>query len=84
MTGGRSGSNCSTMNTYVNSTKPTKYTRTTLLDTTLINSFLFFLKSFTKRYRESYRIAALNRPLGLQKVGVPRISSQSAHEGGKV
>jgi len=30
------------MNTYVNSTKPTKYTRTTLLDTTLINTFLFF------------------------------------------
>jgi len=29
-------------------------------------------------------LSGLERPLGLQKVEVPKISRQSAHEGGKV
>jgi hypothetical protein len=33
---------------------------------------------------KSYPNAGLDRPLGLQKVETPRISRQSAHEGGKV
>ena len=32
---------------------------------------------------KSYPMTGLNTPLGLQKVKAPRISRQSAHEGGK-
>jgi hypothetical protein len=32
----------------------------------------------------SFPITGLDRPLGFQEVGAPRISRQSAHEGGKV
>jgi hypothetical protein len=34
--------------------------------------------------KKSYAIIGLDRPLGLQKVEVFRISRQLAHEGGKV
>jgi hypothetical protein len=40
-----------------------------------------FSQSF---FQYSYPITGLDRPLGLQEVEAPRISRQSAHEGGKV
>jgi hypothetical protein len=36
------------------------------------------------RNRKSHPYTGLDRPIGLQEVGAPRISRQSAHEGGKV
>ena len=35
-------------------------------------------------HRKSYPIRVLDRPLGLQDVGAPSVSRQSANEGGKV
>jgi len=37
-----------------------------------------------KPQRLGYTITGLDRPFGLLEVGVPRISRQSAHEGGNV
>ena len=42
-------------------------------------------KSCTRIFsQQSYPYTALDRPLGLQEVQAPRISTQSAHEGDKV
>jgi len=39
---------------------------------------------YLKRSEQSYHITDMDRPLGLQDVEAPRISRQSAQEGGKV
>jgi hypothetical protein len=46
--------------------------------------FLLWLHGLIKSSVKSSPITALDKSLGLQEVEAPRISTQSAHEGGKV
>jgi hypothetical protein len=45
---------------------------------------IYIRKKYEDLYSQSYPIRALDRPAKLQVVEAPRISKQSAHEGGKV
>jgi hypothetical protein len=46
-------------------------------------ALILWMSDVSERFLYSYPITGLDRPLGLQEVEAPRISRQSAHEGGK-